>query len=336
MAKHTYESVFSELRKGIYRPVYYFMGDEAYYIDKLTDYIADNALPEEMRGFCQTVFYGLDVSMDAVVNCARSYPMMSERQVVIVKEAQHIKDTDALMSYLKNPQPTTVLVFAHKNGSIDKRKKIAGELERSAVVLEFKKLKEEQLPSFVNASLKERSLVADEKAVRMLCESVGADLNRMSSEIDKLALSLSQGGMVTPEMVEENIGISKEYNNFELQNALVVKDAYKAYKIIGYFASNPKKNPIQLTLSVLFGFFSNLMMAYYAPDKSEKGIADFLGLRSTWGVRDYITAMSKYRAIHVMEILHSIRLADAKSKGADSITVPDGEIMKELLFIILH
>ena len=255
MAKHTYESVFSELRKGIYRPVYYFMGDEAYYIDKLTDYIADNALPEEMRGFCQTVFYGLDVSMDAVVNCARSYPMMSERQVVIVKEAQHIKDTDALMSYLKNPQPTTVLVFAHKNGSIDKRKKIAGELERSAVVLEFKKLKEEQLPSFVNASLKERSLVADEKAVRMLCESVGADLNRMSSEIDKLALSLSQGGMVTPEMVEENIGISKEYNNFELQNALVVKDAYKAYKIIGYFASNPKKNPIQLTLSVLFGFF---------------------------------------------------------------------------------
>ncbi len=336
MARHTYESVFSELRKGVFRPVYYFMGEEAFYIDKLTDYIADNALPEEVRGFCQTVFYGLDVSMDAVVNCARSYPMMSERQVVIVKEAQHIKDTDALLSYLKNPQPTTVLVFAHKNGSIDKRKKIAGELERAGVVLEFKKLKEEQLPSFVNSCLKERSLVADEKAVRMLCESVGSDLNRMNGEIDKLALSLSHGGMITPDMVEENIGISKEYNNFELQNALVVKDACKAYKIVGYFASNPKKNPIQLTLSVLFGFFSNLMMAYYAPDKSEKGIADFLGLRSTWGVRDYITAMGRYRAIHVMEILHQIRLADARSKGGDSITVPDGEIMKELLFIILH
>lgn len=336
MAKFTYESVFSELRKGVYRPVYYFMGEEAFYIDRLTDYIANNALPEEMRGFCQTVFYGLDVSMDTVVNCARSYPMMAERQVVIVKEAQHIKETDALLGYLKNPQPTTVLVFAHKNGSIDKRKKLAGELERAGVVLEFKKLKDEQLPGFVNACLKERSLVADEKAVRMLCESVGSDLNRMNGEIDKLALSLQPGAMITPEMVEENIGISKEYNNFELQNALVVKDAYKAYKIIGYFASNPKKNPIQLTLSVLFGFFSNLMMAYYAPDKSEKGIADFLGLKSTWGVRDYIKAMGNYRAVHVMEILHRIRLADAKSKGGDSITVPDEEIMKELLFIILH
>ena len=336
MAKFTYESVFSELRKGVYRPVYYVMGEEAFYIDRLTDYIANNALPEEMRGFCQTVFYGLDVSMDTVVNCARSYPMMAERQVVIVKEAQHIKETDALLGYLKNPQPTTVLVFAHKNGSIDKRKKLAGELERAGVVLEFKKLKDEQLPGFVNACLKERSLVADEKAVRMLCESVGSDLNRMNGEIDKLALSLQPGAMITPEMVEENIGISKEYNNFELQNALVVKDAYKAYKIIGYFASNPKKNPIQLTLSVLFGFFSNLMMAYYAPGKSEKGIADFLGLKSTWGVRDYIKAMGNYRAVHVMEILHRIRLADAKSKGGDSITVPDEEIMKELLFIILH
>ena len=336
MAKFTYESVFSELRKGIYHPVYYFMGEEAFYIDRLTDYIADNALPEEMRGFCQTVFYGLDVSMDTVVNCARSYPMMAERQVVIVKEAQHIKETDALLSYLKNPQPTTVLVFAHKNGSLDKRKKLAGELERAGVVLEFKKLKDEQLPGFVNGCLRERSLVADEKAVKMLCESVGSDLSRMNGEIDKLALSLQPGAMITPEMVEENIGISKEYNNFELQNALVVKDAYKAYKIIGYFASNPKKNPIQLTLSVLFGFFSNLMMAYYAPDKSEKGIADFLGLKSTWGVRDYIKAMGNYRAVHVMEILHRIRLADAKSKGGDSIAVPDEEIMKELLFIILH
>lgn len=336
MAKHTYESVFSELRKGVFHPVYYFMGEEAFFIDRLTDYIANNALPEEMRGFCQTVFYGSDVSMESVVNCARSYPMMAERQVVIVKEAQLIKETDALLAYLKNPQPTTVLVFAHKNGSIDKRKKLAGELERAGVVLEFKKLKEEQLPSFVNGCLKERSLVADEKAVRMLCESVGSDLNRMCGEIDKLALSLREDSVVTPELVEENIGISKEYNNFELQNALVVKDAYKAYKIVGYFASNPKKNPIQLTLSILFGFFSNLMMAYYAPDKSEKGIADFLGLRSTWGVKDYIKAMGNYRAIHVMEILHRIRLADAKSKGVDSVTLPDGEIMKELLFVILH
>jgi DNA polymerase-3 subunit delta len=337
MAKHTYESVFSELKKGIFRPVYYFMGEESFYIDKLTEYIAENALPEEERGFNQTLFYGLDTTVDTIVNAARSFPMMSERQVIIVKEAQLLKNIENLSAYLKHPQSTTVLVFAHKNGSLDKRKKIAAELERVGVVLEFKKVKDEYLPVFVNNYLRGKGLVADAKCVSLLCESVGSDLNRLAGEIDKLSLSLPAGSVVvTPELVEENIGISKEYNNFELQNALVVKDAYKANKIVNYFASNPKKNPIQLTLAILFGFFSNVMMAYYAPDKSEKGVAAFLGLRSTWGVGDYLIAMKNYRATHVMEILHRIRLADAKSKGADGAAVPDGELMRELLFFILH
>lgn len=337
MAKHTYESVFSELKKGIFRPVYYFMGEESFYIDKLTEYIAENALPEEERGFNQTLFYGLDTTVDTIVNAARSFPMMSERQVIIVKEAQLLKNIENLSAYLKHPQSTTVLVFAHKNGSLDKRKKIAAELERVGVVLEFKKVKDEYLPVFVNNYLRGKGLVADAKCVSLLCESVGSDLNRLAGEIDKLSLSLPAGSVVvTPELVEENIGISKEYNNFELQNALVVKDAYKANKIVNYFASNPKKNPIQLTLAILFGFFSNVMMAYYAPDKSEKGVAAFLGLRSTWGVGDYMVAMRNYRATHVMEILHRIRLTDARSKGADGVTVPDGELMRELLFFILH
>ena len=337
MAKLTYESVFSELKKGVYRPVYYFMGEEGYYTDRLTDYIAENVLPEDERGFNQTVFYGLDTTMDAVVDAARSFPMMADRQVIIVKEAQLIKNTDALSSYLKHPQPTTVLVFAHKNGSLDKRKKIAAELEKVGAVLEFKKVKDEQLPAFVNNYMRGKGVVADEKTVRMICESIGADLSRLASEIDKLLLVLPEGSqVVTPELVEENIGISKEYNNYELQNALVKKDVYKANKIINYFAANPKKNPIQLTLAILFGFFSNVMMAYYAPDKSEKGVAAYLGLKSTWGVGDYLVAMKNYRATHVMQILHQIRLADARSKGADAVTVPDGEIMRELLFFILH
>lgn len=337
MAKLTYESVFSELKKGVYRPVYYFMGEEGYYTDRLTDYIAENVLPEDERGFNQTVFYGLDTTMDAVVDAARSFPMMADRQVIIVKEAQLIKNTDALSSYLKHPQPTTVLVFAHKNGSLDKRKKIAAELEKVGAVLEFKKVKDEQLPAFVNNYMRGKGVVADEKTVRMICESIGADLSRLASEIDKLLLVLPKGTqVVTPELVEENIGISKEYNNYELQNALVKKDVYKANKIINYFAANPKKNPIQLTLAILFGFFSNVMMAYYAPDKSERGVAAYLGLKSTWGVGDYLVAMKNYRATHVMQILHQIRLADARSKGADAVTVPDGEIMRELLFFILH
>ena len=337
MAKLTYESVFSELKKGVYRPVYYFMGEEGFYTDRLTDYIAENALPEDERGFNQTVFYGLDTTMDAVVDAARSYPMMAERQVIIVKEAQMIKNTDALSSYLKHPQPTTVLVFAHKNGSLDKRKKIVAELEKVGVVLEFKKVKDEHLPAFVNNYMRGKGVVADAKTVQMICESIGADLSRLASEIDKLLLVLPEGSqMITPELVEENIGISKEYNNFELQDALIRKDVYKANKIINYFAANPKKNPIQYTLAILFGFFSNVMMAYYAPDKSERGIAAYLGLKSTWGVADYITAMKNYRAIHVMEILHQIRMADARSKGADAITVPDAEIMRELMYFILH
>ena len=337
MAKHTFESVFSELKKGKYHPVYYFMGEESFYIDRLTDYIAEHALPEDERGFNQMVLYGLDTTMDAIVDAARSFPMMAERQVIIVKESQHLKDYDALSAYLRHPQPTTVLVFAHKNGSIDKRKKIAAELEKVAVVVESKKMKDDQLPTFVNNYLRGKGLVADSKTVGMICEAVGSDLNRLAGEIDKLVLSLPQGSsMITPEIVEDNIGISKEYNNFELQSALVNKDVYKANKIIQYFANNPKKNPIQLTLSVLFGFFSNVMMAYYAPDKSERGVAGFLGLKSTWGVKDYITAMKNYRAVHVMAILHEIRLADARSKGGDAVTVPDGEIMRELLYKILH
>ena len=242
-----------------------------------------------------------------------------------------------MVYYLQNPQPTTVLVFAHKNGSLDRRKKIATELDRKGVVLETKKFRDDALPSFITSYLKEKGLTADPKSVLMLRESIGADLARIAGEIDKLSISLPQGATaITPELVEEHIGISKEYNNFELQNAIINKDIYKANKIINYFAQNPKKNPIQMTLALLFSFFSNLMMCYYAPEKSERGVAEFLGLKNTWGVGDYLKAMRNYRAMHVMEILHLIRLADAQSKGAEGAQLPDGEIMRELLYKILH
>ena len=248
-----------------------------------------------------------------------------------------LKNIDNLHYYLQSPQPTTVLVFAHKNGALDKRKKVSQELDRKAVLFESKKMREDQLPSFINGYLRERGLVADDKSVLMMRESIGVDLSRVASEIDKLALALPQGAVnITPDLVEEHIGISKEYNNFELQNAIINKDAYKANKIINYFAQNPKKNPIQMTLALLFGFFSNVMMAYYAPEKSERGVAEFLGLRNAWGVGDYIKAMRNYKAMHVMEILHLIRLADAQSKGAEGPQTPDSEIMRELLYKILH
>ena len=337
MAKYTYDSIITELKKGTYHPVYYLMGEEGYFIDKITDYIVENALTESERDFNLTVFYGLDTDVDTIITAAKRFPMMAERQVIVVKEAQMLKNIDNLHYYLQSPQPTTVLVFAHKNGALDKRKKVSQELDRKAVLFESKKMREDQLPSFINGYLRECGLVADDKSVLMMRESIGVDLSRVASEIDKLALALPQGAVnITPDLVEEHIGISKEYNNFELQNAIINKDAYKANKIINYFAQNPKKNPIQMTLALLFGFFSNVMMAYYAPEKSERGVAEFLGLRNAWGVGDYIKAMRNYKAMHVMEILHLIRLADAQSKGAEGPQTPDSEIMRELLYKILH
>lgn len=327
----------SELKSGTYRPVYYLMGEEGYFTDCITDYIMENALTEVERDFNLTVYYGLDSDIDTIVTAAKRFPMMAERQVIVVKEAQMLKNIDSLLFYLQAPQPTTVLVFAHKNGSLDKRKKVATELERCGVVLDSKKMRDDQLPAFINGYLKSKGLVADTKSVLMMRESVGADLSRMAGEIDKLAIALPQGSVeITPELIEEHIGISKEYNNFELQNALVNKDVLKANRIIQYFARNPKKNPIQMTLALLFSFFSNVMMCYYAPDKSERGVAEFLGMKSTWGVGDYVKAMKNYRAMHVMEVLHLIRLADAQSKGAEGVQVPDGEIMRELMYKILH
>lgn len=337
MAKYTYESIMSELISGVYKPVYYLMGEEGYFTDRITSYIIENALTEVERDFNLTVFYGLDTDIDTIVTAAKRFPMMAERQVIVVKEAQMLKNLDSLQFYLQAPQPTTVLVFAHKNGSIDKRKKVASELERTGVVFDSKKMREDQLPAFINSYLREKQLAADNKSVLMMKESVGTDLSRLAGEIDKLAIALPVGSVnITPELVEEHIGISKEYNNFELQNALVNKDILKANKIINYFAQNPKKNPIQMTLALLFGFFSNVMMCYYAPDKSERGVAEFLGLRSAWGVGDYIKAMRNYKAVHVLEILHLIRLADAQSKGAEGPQTTDGEIMRELLYRILH
>lgn len=337
MAKYTYESIISELKSGTFRPVYYLMGEEGYFTDRITDYIMENALNEVERDFNLTVYYGLDSDIDTIVTAAKRFPMMAERQVIVVKEAQLLKNIDSLQFYLQAPQPTTVLVFAHKNGSLDKRKKVASELERCGVLLDSKKMRDDQLPAFINGYLRGKGLVADTKSVLMMRESVGADLSRMAGEIDKLAIALPQGSVeITPELIEEHIGISKEYNNFELQNALVNKDVLKANRIIQYFARNPKKNPIQMTLALLFSFFSNVMMCYYAPEKSERGVAEFLGLKSTWGVGDYIKAMKNYRAMHVMEILHLIRIADAQSKGAEGPQVPDGEIMRELMYKILH
>lgn len=331
------DEILKELKAKQYRSIYYLMGEESYYIDLITDYIADNVLTETEKEFNLTVIYGNETDIASVINAAKRYPMMSEHQVIIVKEAQNLANIEELSYYLQKPQPSTILVICHKHGVLDRRKKIAGEIEKTGILFESKKLKDSQLPAFISAYMKRKGTDIEPKAASMLADFVGTDLSRLTGEMDKLVITLPRGKTrVTPEQVEQNIGISKDYNNFELRGALVEKDVLKANKIIRYFEENPKTNPIQMTLAVLFGFFSNLMLAYYAPEKSEQGIAAFLGLKSPWQAREYQAAMHRYTGVKTMKIIEAIRLTDAKSKGVGNSSLDDGELLRELIFFILH
>ena len=315
MAKQelTCDDILKELRAKQYRPIYYLMGEESYYIDLIADYITDNVLSETEKEFNLTVVYGADVDVATIINAAKRYPMMSEHQVVVVKEAQAVRNMEELSYYLQKPLLSTILVICHKHGTLDRRKKLAAEVDKVGVLFESKKIKDAQLPGFIASYMKRKGVDMEPKATVMLADFVGS-----------------------PEQIEKNIGISKDYNNFELRSALVEKDILKANKIIKYFEENPKTNPIQMTLSLLFSFYSNLMLAYYAPDKSEQGIANMLGLRTPWQARDYMAAMRKYSGVKTMQIVGEIRYADAKSKGVQNSSMTDGDILRELVFKILH
>ena len=338
MAKETtYEEIARDLKNRIYKPVYYLMGEESYYIDRISEYIAQTVLNENEKEFNQTILYGADTDIATIINAAKRYPMMSKYQVVIVKEAQGVKNIDELSYYLQKPLESTILVQCHKHGVLDRRKKLAAEIEKVGVLFESKKIKDTQLAGFITSYLKRKSIEIEPKASEMMAEFVGTDLSRMAGELEKLIITLPKGQKrITPEQIEQNIGISKDYNNYELRNALIIKDVFKANQIIKYFEENPKTNPLQMTLSVLFNFFSNLMLAYYAPEKSEQGIAAQLGLKSPWQSKDYLAAMRKYSGVKVMQIIGEIRYCDAKSKGVGNSSLGDGELLRELVYKILH
>ena len=339
MAKQeiTCDDIIKELKAGQYRPVYYLMGEEPYYIDLLSDYITDNILNETEKEFNLTVMYGADVDVATIINAAKRYPMMSEHQVVVVKEAQNIRNMEELSYYLQKPLLSTILVICHKHGTLDRRKKLAAEIEKSGILFESKKVRDAQLPTFITSYMKRKGVDMDPKATSMLADFVGTDLSRLTGELEKLIITLPKSQTrVTPEQIEQNIGISKDYNNFELRSAIVEKDILKANKIIKYFEENPKTNPIQMTLSLLFGFFSNLMLAYYAPEKTEQGIDSFIGLKTTRQTREYLNAMRRYNGVKTMQIIGEIRYTDAKSKGVGNSSLNDSDLLRELIFKILH
>lgn len=334
----TFQSVMSDLKARKFAPIYVLMGEESYYIDQITDYIAANVLRPEEQDFNQTICFGSDVTAVQVADMARRFPMMSEYQVVIVKEAQNIRSLDALEKYLRNPVQSTILVWCHKNGKIDARKKALSLAQSVGVVFESKKLREYQLPDFILSFLKTKQVSIDPKSCQMIADHVGADLNRLTSELEKVVLSLTnEDKRITPEIVEQEIGISKEFNAFELRDAIVHRNVFKANQIVNYFDKNPKAGSLYSFLPLLFTYFQNLMIVHYAPQKtSETDIAKALDLKSTWGAKDYFTGLRSYSARKTMEIISKFREVDAKSKGLDNPSTGAGELMKELIFFILH
>lgn len=337
MAKElTFEEILKDINAHNFKPVYVLMGDEPYFIDRLLDGIVSNALPEEERDFCLTTLYGADTTANAVINMARSFPMGS-RMVVVVKNANELKDIEELSVYLQNPQPTTVLVLVNKNGNFDRRKKFVSRAAAIGVVFESQRVKESQLGGIIATFFRQNGYTADMKSVSLIADSIGSDLTRLYGEMTKLVNSLTADvRVITPELVEQHIGISKDFNIFEFQNALIAKDSFKAFRIAKYFDENPKQNPIQVVLPSLFRLFSQLMVAYYSPGKDKNSVAQYLGIQSWQVERNIFPAMRNYSAAKVLSILSVIRDTDEKSKGLGGSKVSNGDLLKQLVFFILH
>ncbi|MGB3774085.1 MAG: DNA polymerase III subunit delta [Leeuwenhoekiella sp.] len=325
------------------KPIYFLSGEEPYYIDQISAFIDQNLLSEDEKSFNQTVLYGRDVKLDEVISQAKRYPMMAERQVVIVKEAQDLsreilatfKDKkNVLEAYAENPQETTVLVFCYKYKKLDKRKKVFKNIAKNGVVMESKKLYDNQVGDWIRKAMVSRGYSIEPKAALMLVEFLGTDLGKISNEIDKLTIILPEGTIITPAAIEENIGISKDFNNFELRKAIGSRDVLKAHRIINYFAQNPKDNPMVLTITLLFGLFQNVMTYHSLPVKDKNSVAKALKV-SPYFVGEYATAAQHYPMKPVSQIFNLLRDADVKSKGVGAYNLSQGDLLKELLVRIM-
>jgi DNA polymerase-3 subunit delta len=331
---NTINQLITDIKGSKIAPIYFLMGEEAYYIDIISDYIESHVLSEEEKGFNQMVLYGKDVSIQDIVSNAKRYPMMAERQVIIVKEAQNlIKTIEQLVDYAKNPQPTTVLVFNYKYKTLDKRKALYKTLSKSAVVFESKKIYEDKIPSWIQNFLRPKQLTITPKASSMLTEFLGNDLSKIANELTKLELVVGTHKEVTPEIIEENIGISKDFNNFELQKALGHLNHKKAYQIVNYFAQNSKQHPFVLTISILYMYFSKLMKLHTVRDKNPGTVARALGV-NPYFVNEYITASRNFPMKRISGVLETLRIYDTKSKGVGANLSPR-DLYNELIYNIL-
>jgi len=345
-----FEKIISDLKNKVYHPVYFLMGDEPYFIDAISDFIEKNVLDEGEKEFNQTVVYGGETNIAAVIGAAKRYPMMSNYQVVIVKEAQNMKHLTPAPSskaessedkksplelYIDNPQKTTILVFCHKYKTIDMRTAFAKNLSKRAVVLKSDKMYDNKVPAWVESFIKGKNYSIEPRASQLLTEFLGNDLSKIAKEIEKLMINLPAKTQITTDHIQQYIGISKEYNNFELQAAIGKRDALKANRIINYFASNPKDNPFVMTVALLAGYFSKILVYHYLQDKSQNNVASALKVNPFF-VKDYSLAAGNYPPNKTMDVISLLRQFDLRSKGFDGNSTDEGELMKELVFRIIH
>ena len=331
-----YNQIIGDLKEKKYAPVYFFEGEEPYFMDQISQYILDNVLTEDEKGFNQSVLYGKDLSIDAIMTASKRFPMMAQRQVVVIREAQNIRNIEDLTPYAENPMRSTVLVINYKYKTIDKRKKLYKALIKNGVFFESKPLYESNIPAWITKYLKEKNLGIDPRAAQMITDFIGNDLQRIVNELEKVTISMVPGTSIMPEDVERNIGISKEFNMFEFQKALGNKDILKSNLIVNYFIDNEKNNPLTVIMGMLTGFFRKILVYHTIEMKSDRNlIAQKLGVNPFF-VNDYINAGRNYNLDKAVNIISMMREYDLRSKGARGGSTENGDLLKELVFKILH
>ena len=331
---HTVQSILNEIKAGDIRPLYFLMGEEAFFIDQISTFIETSVLDETQRGFDQTVLYGKDTSVDAILSCAKRFPMLAARQVIVVKEAQNLSRTiEDLLPYVKNPQHTTTLVICYKYKSIDKRKALYKALSKAHVVFESKKIYDSKIPSWISGELQKMNLKITPKASYLLSEFLGNDLAKISNELSKLQLVMGDNDLITPELIQINIGISKDFNNFELQKAIAQLDQKKAYQIVRYFSENPNQHPMVLTVATLYSFFSKLMILHTVNDRNPKVLSRAIGV-NPYFLNDYTAAAKNFPMRRISSVFQTLRTIDVKSKGVGANLKPL-DLYQELIFRIL-
>ena len=333
-----FETLQDNLRKGNYKPIYFLHGTESYFIDQITDFIEKNVLSESEKAFNQSIFYGKETDHMTLVDAARRYPMMAERQVVILKEAQDMKTLKDLQSYVEKPAETSMLVICHKHKKFNLNTKLGKAIKQQAVVFESKPLYDNQMPDWITRYLKSKQLKINTVSARLVAEYLGNNLSKVVNELEKLVINLQKGAEVNEKIIEQHIGISKDYNIFELQKALGQREVTKANRIIQYFAANPRKNPIQVVIGSLTTYFSKIYVLHFVQRKSEKEILEAMKLRSAFFLREYRAAARNYSIEQTEQVIHLLKEYDMKSKGVGFNTVGKngGELLREMIWRILH